>query len=254
MESQSEDAARPRRVGGRRGRPIGVAPRPTAQRLEDRAKIAEWYLHGKTTTFIAARLGMERRTVVEEITQLRRGWKESAPRDYRLGMNQELRRVDLVEEKAFDGWERSLARKTVETKQAVRTVNGQVDRATVRAETGNGDPAYLARMSWCIEQRCRILGLEKPVEVEIRGSFVEIAMALGASTKKSVGLLSDDTQGQDPFAWPAWAMESFTDMDDDVTDMDDDVTDTDDDVTDMVGQSAGTAEDADMNTLEASWS
>ena len=228
--------------------------RPTAQRIDDRARIAELYLHRKSSTFIAKVLGMTRRTVVEEITRMRRDWTDSAPRNYHLGMIQELQRIDLVESYAFDGWERSLTRKTVETKQAVRTVNGQVDRATVRAETGNGDPAYLARMSWCIEQRCRILGLEKPVEVEIRGSFVEIAMALGASTKKSVGLLSDDTQGQDPFAWPAWAMESFTDMDDDVTDMDDDVTDTDDDVTDMVGQSAGTAEDADMNTLEASWS
>ena len=123
-------------------------------------------------------MGLTRRTVQAELVAIRDDWKGRTQIDFESAIAQQLDRVDLVEKYAFEGWERSLTRKTVETKQAVRTVNGQVDRATLRAETGNGDPAFLARMSWCIEQRCRILGLEKPREVTIQGTFVDIAMGL----------------------------------------------------------------------------
>jgi hypothetical protein len=33
-------------------------------------------------------------------------------------------------------------------------------------------------MAWCVEQRCKLLGLEKPVAVEVRGTIVEIAMGI----------------------------------------------------------------------------
>ena len=127
---------------------------------------------------MAVRVGLTRRTVQAELVAIRDDWKGRTQIDFESAIAQQLDRVDLVEKYAFEGWERSLTRKTVETKQAVRTVNGQVDRVTLRAETGNGDPAFLARMSWCIEQRCRILGLEKPREVTIQGTFVDIAMGL----------------------------------------------------------------------------
>ena len=163
---------------GRAGRPPGSTTRHSEQRLSDRSKLAGLYLHGVSTTEMAVRVGLTRRTVQAELVAIRDDWKGRTQIDFESAIAQQLDRVDLVEKYAFEGWERSLTRKTVETKQAVRTVNGQVDRATLRAETGNGDPAFLARMSWCIEQRCRILGLEKPREVTIQGTFVDIAMGL----------------------------------------------------------------------------
>ena len=163
---------------GRAGRPPGSTTRHSEQRLSDRSKLAGLYLHGVSTTEMAVRVGLTRRTVQAELVAIRDDWKGRTQIDFESAIAQQLDRVDLVEKYAFEGWERSLTRKTVETKQAVRTVSGQVDRATVRAETGNGDPAFLARMSWCIEQRCRILGLEKPREVTIQGTFVDLAMGL----------------------------------------------------------------------------
>ena len=163
---------------GRAGRPPGSTTRHSEQRLSDRSKLAGLYLHGVSTTEMAVRVGLTRRTVQAELVAIRDDWKGRTQTDFESAIAQQLDRVDLVEKYAFEGWERSLTRKTVETKQAVRTVNGQVDRATLRAETGDGDPAFLARMSWCIEQRCRILGLEKPREVTIQGTFVDIAMGL----------------------------------------------------------------------------
>ena len=163
---------------GRAGRPPGSTTRHSEQRLSDRSKLAGLYLHGVSTADMAVRVGLTRRTVQAELMCIKTEWRTRTQIDFESAIAQQLDRVDLVEKYAFEGWERSLTRKTVETKQAVRTVNGQVDRATLRAETGNGDPAFLARMSWCIEQRCRILGLEKPREVTIQGTFVDIAMGL----------------------------------------------------------------------------
>jgi len=127
---------------------------------------------------MAVRVGLTRRTVQAVLVSIKKDWKARTQIDFESAISQQLDRIDLIEKYAYEGWERSLVRKTVETKQAVRTVSGQVDRATVRAETGDGNPVYLARLSWCIEQRCRILGLEKPREVTVHGTFVEIAMGL----------------------------------------------------------------------------
>jgi len=77
-----------------------------------------------------------------------------------------------------EGWERSLAQATVETRQATSASSGQVNRATVRTGSGVGDPGFLAQMAWCVEQRCKILGLEKPLAVEAKGTFVKIAMGI----------------------------------------------------------------------------
>ena len=156
--------------------------------MSDRSKLAGLYLHGVSTTEMAVRVGLTRRTVQAELVAIRDDWKARTQIDFESAIAQQLDRVDLVEKYAFEGWERSLTRKTVETKQAVRTANGQVDRATVRAETGNGDPAFLARLSWCIEQRCRILGLEKHREVTIQGTFVDIAMGLDRTSSALQGL------------------------------------------------------------------
>ena len=163
---------------GPAGRPPGSTTRPSEQRLSDRSKLAGLYLHGVSTADTAVRVGLTRRTVQAELMCIKTEWRTRTQIDFESAIAQQLDRVDLVEKYAFEEWERSLTRKTVETKQAVRTVNGQVDRATLRAETGNGNPVYLARMSWCIEHRCRILGLEKPREVTPQGTFVDIAMGL----------------------------------------------------------------------------
>ena len=162
----------------RAGRPAGSTTRPSEQRLSDRSKLAGLYLHGVSTTDMAMRVGLTRRTVQAELVVIRSDWKTRTHLDFQSAISQRLDRIDLIEKYAYEGWERSLKRSVVETKQAIRTAGGRVDRATMRVGTGNGDHNFLARMAWCVEQRCKILSLEKPVEIEVRGSFVEIAMGI----------------------------------------------------------------------------
>ena len=50
-------------------------------------------------------------------------------------------------------------------------------------------------MAWCVEQRCKILGLEKPVEV--RGTFVEIALGIDWEALA----LHRPSRAEDPGEW-----------------------------------------------------
>ena len=161
------------------GRPAGSATRPTEQRASDQAKLAELYLHGISTADMAMRLGLTRRTVQAELSAIRKECRTRTHLDFQSALFQQLDRIDLIEKYAYDGWERSLAQVSVETKQATTASGGNVNRATVRnAGNRDGNPVFLARMAWCVEQRCKILGLEKPVAVEVRGTFVEIALGI----------------------------------------------------------------------------
>ena len=86
---------------------------------------------------------------------------------------------------------------SVETRQATAASSGQVTRATVRTGSGVGDRGFLAQMAWCVEQRCKILGLEKPVAVEVRGTFVEIALGIDWATLA----LQRPSRAEDPGEW-----------------------------------------------------
>jgi hypothetical protein len=46
---------------------------------------------------------------------------------------------------------------------------GDRRRAAIRKEQQYGDPRYMASVQWCIQQRCRILGLNAPTETRLTG-------------------------------------------------------------------------------------
>ena len=165
--------------GVRRGRPAGALGRTHKKKLSDQMRVGRLYLHGYAVDEIASLTGLGERMVQSEITALRKGWTQRAQLDVQTATFRELDRIDALERTAHEGWMRSLGQVNVETKQATSASGGNVNRATVRnAGNRDGNPVFLARMAWCVEQRCKILGLEKPLAVEVRGTFVEIAMGI----------------------------------------------------------------------------
>ena len=181
----------------RQGRPAGSATRPAERRASDQAKLAELYLHGISTADMGMRLGLTRRTVQAELSAIRKDWRTRTHLDFQSALFQQLDRIDLIEKHAYEGWERSLIPQTTQTKQATSGSSGQVNRATVRTGTGVGDRGFLAQMAWCVEQRCKILGLEKPVAVEVRGTFVEIALGIDWAALT----LQRPSRAEDPGEW-----------------------------------------------------
>ena len=89
---------------GRAGRPPGSTTRHSEQRLSDRSKLAGLYLHGVSTTEMAVRVGLTRRTVQAELVAIRDDWKGRTQTDFESAIAQQLDRVDLVEKYAFEGW------------------------------------------------------------------------------------------------------------------------------------------------------
>ena len=80
---------------GRAGRPPGSTTRHSEQRLSDRSKLAGLYLHGVSTTEMAVRVGLTRRTVQAELVAIRDDWKGRTQIDFESAIAQQLDRVDL---------------------------------------------------------------------------------------------------------------------------------------------------------------
>lgn len=179
MQNPRFDELAAEKPGVRRGRPAGALGRTHKKKLSDQMRVGRLYLRGYGVDEIASLTGLGERMVQSEITALRKGWTQRVQLDVQTATFQELDRIAALERDAHDGWMRSLGQVNVETKQATTASSGQVNRATVRnAGNRDGNPVFLARMAWCVEQRCKLLGLEKPVAVEVRGTFVEIAMGI----------------------------------------------------------------------------
>ena len=179
MQNPPFDELAAEKPGVRRGRPAGALGRTHHKKVGDKLRVGRLYLHGYGVDEIASLTGLGERMVQSEITALRKGWTQRAQLDVQTATFRELDRIDALERTAHEGWMRSLGQVNVETKQATSASGGNVNRATVRHAGGrDGNPVFLARMAWCVEQRCKLLGLEKPVAVEVRGTFVEIAMGI----------------------------------------------------------------------------
>jgi hypothetical protein len=148
-------------------------PRGSAEGLmleSRRSKLAGLFLRGiKRQVELAQRLGVNRSTVSRDLKVLNVRWKESGVRDLDAAKGQELERIDLLEREAWDAWEKS--KKGRETTTTEQTTGGEGDRtkAAIRKEEQHGDPRYMASVQWCIEQRCKLLGLHAPTETRLTG-------------------------------------------------------------------------------------
>jgi hypothetical protein len=149
--------------------PRGRKGRSPDQIRKERAEIARLYLQRMTQAEIGERLGLSRQQVGYELKAIRREWLESSVMDFNTRKAEELARIDHVEREFLTAWERSkAARETTTTEQ---TTGGEGDRvkAAIRKEQQVGDPRFLAGVQSCIEQRCKILGLNAATETRLTG-------------------------------------------------------------------------------------
>jgi hypothetical protein len=148
-------------------------PRSTAEELaieSRRSQVAELFLRGiKRQSALAERLGVNRSTVSRDLKALNDRWKEAGVRDLDAAKGQELERIDLVEREAWEAWEKSKRGRETTTTEQTTGGDGERTKAAVRKEEEHGDPRYLAGVQWCVEQRCKLLGLHAPTETRLTG-------------------------------------------------------------------------------------
>ena len=147
-----------------------AANKRTFIQIEDeRREIASLYLQGKTQQAIAERLDLSRQQIGYDLKAIQRRWREDTARDLDTDKSRELAKIDELERTYWQAWEDSLEQVTTETSSLVNSAKDSRNRATIRREDKQGNPGYLRGVMDCIQQRCKLLGLDAPTKLEHSG-------------------------------------------------------------------------------------
>ena len=142
------------------------APKRTAfEREAQLVEIKDAYLRGDTQMSIAQRFGLSQCQISRDLATIQRRWRESSIVDLNEAKRRELERIDVLEREYWQAWEASKG----EQQRSTASKTGDVARAQVVKYESAGDPRFLAGVQWCVEQRCKILGLLAAVKNELIG-------------------------------------------------------------------------------------
>ena len=144
---------------------MATPKRTKFQREADLQKIAGLYLTGKTQDAIAQELGVTQQQISYDLKTIQERWRKSALVDLNEAKQRELERIDVLEREYWQAWEASKG----EQSRSTASKTGDVSRAQVVKYESAGDPRFLAGVQWCVEQRCKILGLLAPAKNEVMG-------------------------------------------------------------------------------------
>lgn len=122
-----------------------------------REAVERLYCKGVPQLQIAQELGIPLRTLLSDLEAIKQGWLASAQAGFDELRARELAKINHLEAVAWQGWEHS-CRDQETTKVVLQGKETQRSEKTVRTQAGN--QAFLNRISWCIERRSRLLGLE----------------------------------------------------------------------------------------------
>jgi transposase len=143
-----------------------------------RAIVAKLFLQGMWQSDIAKHVNVTQQQVSSDIQFLRKQWRTTAIDDYKAKQDEELAKINLLEQEYYEAWNKS------KTQFKARSIKGrelegsegqsakQIIEKQERTEDRVGDPRYLQGIQWCIEQRCKILGIpNKAPDQEIKHSL-----------------------------------------------------------------------------------
>ncbi len=155
--------------------------RSSSELARDRRRISDLYLRGWIQADIAEKLGVSQATISGDIKGLQREWLKTALIDFDKAKARELAKIDDLERTYHAAWERSredaetTTQKMIETDdvidKAIKEVLGPRGRKEMTKTTKGqaGDPRFLQGIQWCIERRCKIVGIDAPQRREITG-------------------------------------------------------------------------------------
>ena len=148
---------------------MAARKRNAAQIAHDRREIARLYLREHLIQAeIGARLGMTQEMVSYDLRALGREWIAAGLMDLTEHKASELARINELERTYWAAWEQSLGMKEIST---TGQTSGGVAHAQIRKETREGNPAFLAGVQWCIDRRCKLLGLDAPSKQNLDGAL-----------------------------------------------------------------------------------
>lgn len=148
---------------------MAATKRNATQIAHDRREIARLYLRERLTQAeIGDRLGMTRQMVTYDLRALRREWLDAGLMDLTEHKARELAKTNELERTYWAAWEQSQEVRTTST--TGKTVGGAT-HGQIRKENREGNPAFLAGVQWCIDRRCKLLGLDAPSKQNLDGAL-----------------------------------------------------------------------------------
>lgn len=142
-----------------------AANRGRLQREKDLSDLARRYLKGETQAEIAASLGVNQSTISRDIRTLQKRWIASATSAFDAALAEQLAKIDELERTYWEAWQNSLSREVTTSRK--KEGAGEGTEASIRRETRDGNPAFLEGVRWCIERRCKLLGLNAPIRQDV---------------------------------------------------------------------------------------
>ena len=139
--------------------------RAPAEISRDRRQISDLYLQGMLQSEIAEQLELGQATVSRDLKALRGEWLASALVDFDEAKAKELAKVDRLEREYWRGWLRSC--EDAETLRQEGSKGEGIGKIVKTAKGQAGDPRFLAGVQWCIDKRCKILGLDAPIRKDV---------------------------------------------------------------------------------------
>ena len=144
----------------------------------DRLEIANLYLSGMTQALIAERINQDperdytltQQMISYDLGVLRREWKESSLIAIDELKAKELAKVDRLEREYWDAWIRSQEDAETRATEDSDSEKGEYHKESFTFRGQVGDPRFLAGIQWCVERRCKILGIDAPTNVKHTGT------------------------------------------------------------------------------------
>lgn len=172
--------------------------RTQEQKESDRLRVAELYLQRRPMREIARVVGLNRKTVALDIKAVQERWALDHPGEYAAKLAEQLARIDLIELKAWECFERSVGERKRSRTRLIQGAMGASSLAETNQEELFGEATYLRLVCWCVEQRGKFLGLyssEKrsiqleytvPIPRDWDEEFERLDQALGAGKEGSL--------------------------------------------------------------------
>ena len=163
VETDGSSAPAPRSKGGPQAHRSQI--RVQSAKLEH--DVCELYLQGKYQHEIALKLEVSLSTVKRVMKKAEQRWLAASVSAMGQLRAEELARINALEREWWRAWRKSCKpqEKTSTSKTTTSGSGGndprELTRAELRREQSTGDPAYLHGVQWCIDRRCKLLGLDR---------------------------------------------------------------------------------------------
>ena len=156
------------------------AKRTVLERAFDTARLADMYLKGRSQREMIEELAISRNMVQKGLKDLQASWQSQALFDFNAAKAMQLAKVDHLEKVSWEGYHLSQQGKTSTTEMSTGNTSFVSETKSLLP---SGDTKWLDKIQWCIDQRCKILGLHAPKAAIIHQTIEE---------KKSLDDMSTD--------------------------------------------------------------